>query len=118
MSKPGSVTFFRVETVSSDGPRDGIWRIAWDEGVVLYNGWQRAVDALIDLLADHTFTPDTILFAGPFGCPWVLSSYLDAAEAARTGDRENVFDAYAISATQLLAKNTEYQEKLMEPWNA
>lgn len=114
----GPLQLARAESVPSDkrSLRDGIWRLHWPSGVMLFSGWTKAMDWLDDALAKNHVARDAILLAGPYSVPWLLEWYLVAAECAENNDKKGVFDAYAKSASLLLGTNSEYRPVLLSPW--
>lgn len=83
---------------------------------MIFSGWEAGVKWMEQRFLSGLCASDAIVLAGPFGCPWLLVFYLEAAHAALKGEREKVFDSYAKSATMLLEENKSYHDDLVKPW--
>ena len=92
-----------VENTRKDGEgkRGGTWKVSWREGQVLVQGWKEAIDWLDKAVRDHQMLAQAVILAGSRGTPWVLASYLAAAEAAEAGSIEGVWDEWADSARDM-----------------
>jgi len=96
--------------------RGGQWRLAWPTGTMIFGGWIKALDWLDDSVAKRKVSRDAVILAGPFSVPWILEFYLIAGEEAERNNHTGVFDAYAKSAAFLLATESEYKDRLSDPW--
>lgn len=112
----GPLTLKRMESVPSDSEANAMWSIRWSEGQLMFGNWPLAVEWLTQRLADAEVEDDAVLFAGPFGCPWRLDLYIEAAGRALRGNREGVFDSYARSAVMLIEEDGSFHDRLTAPW--
>lgn len=114
----GPFTLIRVESEANRALpcREGLWRLSWKDGQMIFSGWSRAMDWLDDLIAKKQIDSNSVLLAGPYAVPWVLEWYLIAANEAERDNREGVFDAYSKSAMELLTQDKDHHDQLMKPW--